>query len=727
MDGSVCPLPTYNAYPCPVLCVRNVNQCPEKVRPSCPAGQTYCVDGSCRDSCPTNLASKCSCPGAPDLQGGAIYQCLDNARPNVENFDSSNKVAQTNQACANYLGLSNASAWNANPDSIMWGLCPTPDYGELTFTEPVFIALYVFYGCCAAFLGGWAIYKFLREKVIKARYHQVRELKRDTYYATTDDEKKSSSGEMLDGDRTRKSSEGSSTDSSSNHSEEQEEMTIKAYKRDYLGTLVFILYCLQTIGMVAYMILITYDYYQNYLFFRGVAVVQSSTFIGQWYIFFIWFAALTIFRNRLANFFRIQCTYAQGQYVQVERMEPAIIFLEDDDKIMSFVRHLEKAAKHIFGLDVVVDTCTLQKTGTGTKYFIYQCTRFVYHPETQLFKPHHFDLGETNSDLAKLTNGLTSQEAMEREELIGPNFIEVYVPNIPMAILREFASFFYIYQFTALWLFYYFAYWQVGIADTAVILVSAIVKVYVRLKSEIRIKRMAEFTDNIRILRDGKWIEASTSALVPGDIFEVVEGRTAPCDAVVLSGNIVADESSLTGEPLPIRKFPLRKNDPTTYESMGAGKIATIFAGTIISQAQRTETNTPVTALVMNTGTATDKGELVKKILFPTRVSFIFDEQIKIVILTLLCCGLVCLGLAIWLYTSGTSAWFYAMFAICQLVSPLLPAALVVGQSVAAGRLRKKQIFCVDLPRILMAGKGKRKKDMQLLFYFFYRILTVSL
>jgi cation-transporting ATPase 13A3/4/5 len=47
------------------------------------------------------------------------------------------------------------------------------------------------------------------------------------------------------------------------------------------------------------------------------------------------------------------------------------------------------------------------------------------------------------------------------------------------------------------------------------------------------------------------------------------------------------------------------------------------------------------------------------------------------------------------------------MFAIAQLVSPLLPAALVVGQSVAAGRLRDKKIFCVDLPRILMAGKSK--------------------
>lgn len=236
---------------------------------------------------------------------------------------------------------------------------------------------------------------------------------------------------------------------------------------------------------------------------------------------------------------------------------------------------------------------------------------------------------------------------------------------------------------------------QVGIADTAVILLSAFVKVVVRLKSEHRIKKMAEFTDECRIRRDDVWSTMSTADLVPGDVFEVREGKTTPCDGVVLSGNIVADESSLTGEPLPIRKFPLRTDDMMRYDPMGSAKTSTIFAGTTISQAQRTEADQPVIALATKTGTSTDKGELVKKILFPTRVSFIFDEQIKIVILILLICGVICLALAIWLYAKGTAAWFYAMFAIAQLVSPLLPAALVVGQSVAAGRLRHKKIYCV--------------------------------
>lgn len=168
---------------------------------------------------------------------------------------------------------------------------------------------------------------------------------------------------------------------------------------------------------------------------------------------------------------------------------------------------------------------------------------------------------------------------------------------------------------------------------------------------------MAEFTDSVNILRDGLWQEMSTSDLVPGDVFEVAEGKTTPCDAVVLTGNIVVDESSLTGEPLPIRKFPLRVDDDSKYERMGAGKISTIFCGTTISQAQPTEQGGRVTALVTQTGTATDKGELIKKILFPTPVSFIFNEQLKIVILILLCCGVLCLGLAIWLYAKGTSKW----------------------------------------------------------------------
>ncbi|KAJ2474779.1 hypothetical protein IWW47_006635, partial [Coemansia sp. RSA 2052] len=55
--------------------------------------------------------------------------------------------------------------------------------------------------------------------------------------------------------------------------------------------------------------------------------------------------------------------------------------------------------------------------------------------------------------------------------------------------------------------------------------------------------------------------------------------------------------------------------------------------------------------------------------------------------------------------TQPSASWFYAMFSCSQLISPLLPAALVMGQSIAASRLKKKQIYCVNLDRVIMAGK----------------------
>ena len=40
------------------------------------------------------------------------------------------------------------------------------------------------------------------------------------------------------------------------------------------------------------------------------------------YIFFFWFASLSVFKPRLMNFFRIKCTYAEANYVQIEKREP---------------------------------------------------------------------------------------------------------------------------------------------------------------------------------------------------------------------------------------------------------------------------------------------------------------------------------------------------------------------------------------------------------------------
>ena len=72
-------------------------------------------------------------------------------------------------------------------------------------------------------------------------------------------------------------------------------------------------------------------------------------------------------------------------------------------------------------------------------------------------------------------------------------------------------------------------------------------------KSLEALKKMSSPTCVVR--RDGKLIELKAEELVPGDIVILEEGRTVPADLRLIETiNLKTDESSLTGESLPVEK-----------------------------------------------------------------------------------------------------------------------------------------------------------------------------
>ncbi|CAO3599020.1 unnamed protein product [Absidia cylindrospora] len=338
--------------------------------------------------------------------------------------------------------------------------------------------------------------------------------------------------------------------------------------------------------------------------------------------------------------------------------------------------------------------------------------RYVYNAQKSRFEPYEFDLGSTHRQLQGWANGVSSEEAYQRLELLGPNLIRVEVPSIPRAIIQEFASLLYLYQMMCMWVWYYFKYYQMGLVQTCIILLSAFIRVFLRLRGEYHIRDMAEQKTIVRVYRDGEWLaNVSSGDIIPGDIFEVEELSHVPCDAVILSGDVVVNESSLTGEAMPIRKFAIPYDD-NSYDMMGSGKINTLFAGTTVAQVNLPEVganNTKpscVYALALRTGISTEKGSLIHKILFPSPVSFIFNEHLKVAIGILLIWGLVAFALSIYLMGRGNiTSWYYGIFVMSQIFSPLLPAAFTINQSVCAARLRGKKILCIDLPRINLSGK----------------------
>jgi magnesium-transporting ATPase (P-type) len=212
-------------------------------------------------------------------------------------------------------------------------------------------------------------------------------------------------------------------------------------------------------------------------------------------------------------------------------------------------------------------------------------------------------------------------------------------------------------------------------------------------------------------------------------------GWVLPCDMLLLSGSCVVDESGLTGESMPVQKVQVpvqmpaaKAKVPGLVASSGASSAASagaaevgdptkkkkhlLFAGTTVLQVQGGADGTGVpVGVVLSTGINTDKGQLISQILFPTQMRFKYDEELPAVCLLLGLYAVAAFVLSVHFQTqngatsSWVTKWVYGVFTISQILSPLLPVALVVGQVQSAQRLQKLGVFCLNPKRIAISGK----------------------
>jgi magnesium-transporting ATPase (P-type) len=117
-----------------------------------------------------------------------------------------------------------------------------------------------------------------------------------------------------------------------------------------------------------------------------------------------------------------------------------------------------------------------------------------------------------------------------------------------------------------------------------------------------------------------------SSEIAPGDLIVIEAGVPVPCDCILLTGNVVVNESSLTGESIPVLKSPLPKDEDDLFDPEHHGKYA-LFNGTTILQVKPGLSQGPVLALAFATGFFTLKGQLIRSIMFPKPTKFKFYKE----------------------------------------------------------------------------------------------------
>lgn len=183
-----------------------------------------------------------------------------------------------------------------------------------------------------------------------------------------------------------------------------------------------------------------------------------------------------------------------------------------------------------------------------------------------------------------------------------------------------------------------------------------------------------------KVIRDGETKKIEAKEIVPGDIIIVALGDLVPADSKIIEGGVSVDESSLTGESLPIEK--------------GVSDI--IYSGSIMRRGE-------AKCVVVNTGINTYFGKTAELVKIAKPRSH--QEQIMLTIIRYMmylgtAASVLSLIIALWKHINIFTLLTLVLIFMMGSVPVALPAVLTILQAVSAMGLSKKGALVTRLESI---------------------------
>ncbi|MGM0578465.1 MAG: cation-translocating P-type ATPase [Myxococcota bacterium] len=234
--------------------------------------------------------------------------------------------------------------------------------------------------------------------------------------------------------------------------------------------------------------------------------------------------------------------------------------------------------------------------------------------------------------------GLDGDEAARRLERFGPNRLrEMERRSVWRILVAQFESLVVLLLVVAAAISWGFGQTLEAIAIAAVLGINTGVGFFTELGAVRSMESLRKMGDiRTRVRRRGEVDTVSASGLVPGDVVLLERGDVVPADLrLVEASGLQADESTLTGESVPVHK----QVDPVGRDAALADRTSMVFRGTAI-------THGSAEAVVVGTGTETELGGISELIAGASAGQTPLEERLdrlgrRLVWLTLLVAAMV--------------------------------------------------------------------------------------
>ncbi|MEK7453156.1 MAG: HAD-IC family P-type ATPase [Patescibacteria group bacterium] len=297
--------------------------------------------------------------------------------------------------------------------------------------------------------------------------------------------------------------------------------------------------------------------------------------------------------------------------------------------------------------------------------------------------------------------GLSKEEAQKRIKEIGQNKLPEK-KNIGwfFLFLIQFKSSLIYILFIAAFISWKFEHYVDAYIILVILFINAIIGFFQRGRTEKILEALKKMvTISARVVRDGVEIKILAENLTLGDIVILEAGDRVPADMRVLeSRNVLANESSLTGESTPVEKDSL----PVIDIIIGEYPKNYIFMGTNIVSGY-------VRGVVVSVGIKTRLGGIAEEIKEIKSGKGHFEKKIDELVIHM--GGWAIFGalvtFIIGFYFKGLEFFDIFLFSVASLVALVpegLPAVLTIVLAVGASRMAKKNVIIKNLPSVETLG-----------------------
>ncbi|KAI5626585.1 putative cation-transporting ATPase 13A3, partial [Silurus asotus] len=356
------------------------------------------------------------------------------------------------------------------------------------------------------------------------------------------------------------------------------------------------------------------------------------------------------------------------------------------------------------------------------RYFTLHSTKYYWSDIAQNFEvlTGLEDLEPRCSSIhSEHSGGISRNQQQYRRLFYGVNEIAVKVPSVLKLLVKEVLNPFYIFQLFSVILWCADEYYYYAMAIMLMSIISIATSLYTIKKQYITLHDMVAAHSIVRVsvCRDNNQTEETLSTdLVPGDVMIIPSnGTIMTCDAVLISGTCIVNESMLTGESVPVTKTNLpnpHQGDKCSEEdevyNLEEHKRHTLFCGTNVIQT-RFYSGELVKAVVVRTGFSTAKGQLIRSILYPKPTDFKLYRDAYMFLLCLVAVAgigfVYSIVLSVMNEVPAKTIIIESLDIITITVPPALPAAMTAGIVYAQRRLKNLGIFCISPQRINICGQ----------------------